>query len=111
VHVLGLDACRGKWLALVLKDGLYAGAALEADAGTLVAQWPDVAAVGVDIPIGLPDVPWREADRQHASLSARDARVSSQPSLPLFSKRLPMSTPRPSVPNAAGHDRVSRALA
>jgi predicted RNase H-like nuclease len=47
----------------VLEDGRYAGAVLAADAGTLVAQWPKAAAVGVDIPIGLPEAPWRDADR------------------------------------------------
>lgn len=63
VQVIGIDACRGKWLALALENGRYAKAVLAADAGALVAEWPAAAAVGVDIPIGLPDEPWRDADR------------------------------------------------
>jgi predicted RNase H-like nuclease len=63
VQVIGLDACRGKWLALALENGRYAKAVLAADAGALIAQWPEAAAVGVDIPIGIPEVPWRDADR------------------------------------------------
>lgn len=63
MHVLGIDACRGKWLALVVENGRYTQAVLAADAGDLVAQWPEAAAVGIDIPIGLPEAPWRDADR------------------------------------------------
>ncbi len=63
VQVIGLDACRGKWLALVLENGSFAGTALAADASELIERWPQAAAVGVDIPIGLPEAPGREADR------------------------------------------------
>jgi predicted RNase H-like nuclease len=63
VQVIGLDACRGKWLALALENGRYSNAVLAADAAALVQQWPDAAAIGVDIPIGLPEAPWRDADR------------------------------------------------
>lgn len=61
--VLGLDACRGKWLAVALDDGRLAGARLASSAEVLAAEWPDAAAIGVDIPIGLPEVPLRDADR------------------------------------------------
>jgi predicted RNase H-like nuclease len=63
MEVLGLDACRGKWLAVVLDEGRVVDARLDRNAGVLVAKWPDAAAVGVDIPIGLPDVPLRDAER------------------------------------------------
>jgi len=46
-----------------LEDGCFADARLGRDAGALIATWPDLAAIGVDIPIGLPDEPMREADR------------------------------------------------
>jgi predicted RNase H-like nuclease len=63
VKVLGLDACRGKWLAIALDEGRFDGARLAPDAAGLAAAWPDAAAIGVDIPIGLPETPLREADR------------------------------------------------
>ncbi|MCA1683461.1 MAG: DUF429 domain-containing protein [Actinobacteria bacterium] len=63
MKVLGLDACRGKWLAVALDEGRFDDAGLASDAATLVAAWPDAEAIGVDIPIGLPEMPLREADR------------------------------------------------
>jgi len=63
VRVVGLDACRGKWLAVVLEEGHFDDARLASDAAELVSAWPRAAAIGVDIPIGLPDAPLREADR------------------------------------------------
>ena len=63
MRVVGLDACRGKWLAVVLEEGHFDDARLASDAAELVSAWPRAAAIGVDIPIGLPDAPLREADR------------------------------------------------
>jgi predicted RNase H-like nuclease len=44
-------------------EGRFDDARLAADAAQLVRAWPDAAAIGVDIPIGLPERPLREADR------------------------------------------------
>jgi predicted RNase H-like nuclease len=63
MKALGLDACRGKWLAVALDEGHFDDARLASDAAALVTGWPDAAAIGVDIPIGLPETPLREADR------------------------------------------------
>ncbi len=63
MRVVGLDACRGKWLAVVLDDGDFRDARLGSDAAGLVATWLDAAAIAVDIPIGLPNAPLRDADR------------------------------------------------
>jgi predicted RNase H-like nuclease len=63
VKALGLDACRGKWLAIVLDEDRFEEARLASDAAALLIAWPDAAAIGVDIPIGLPETPLREADR------------------------------------------------
>jgi predicted RNase H-like nuclease len=63
VEAVGLDACRGKWLAVAFDEGGFAGARLARDAAGLVAIWPEAAAIGVDIPIGLPQTPGREADQ------------------------------------------------
>jgi predicted RNase H-like nuclease len=63
VRVLGIDACRGKWLAVVLEDGRFADTRFGPSVAALIAACPGVRAVGVDIPIGLPERPGREADR------------------------------------------------
>jgi predicted RNase H-like nuclease len=63
MKAVGLDACRGKWLAVALDDGHFDDARLGSDAAALGAAWPDAAAIGVDIPIGVPETPLREADR------------------------------------------------
>jgi predicted RNase H-like nuclease len=63
MKALGLDACRGKWLAVALDDGHFADARLASAAAALVSAWPEAEAIGVDIPIGLPETPLREADR------------------------------------------------
>src|SRR5215211_2871578 len=62
MKALGLNACRGKWLAVALNEGQFDDARLGSDAAVLVTEWPDAAAIGVDIPIGLPQTPLREAD-------------------------------------------------
>jgi predicted RNase H-like nuclease len=81
VQVIGLDACRGKWLALTLENGRYANAVLAADAAALVGERPEAAAIGVDIPIGLPEAPWREADRAAREFIA-ERRSSVFPTFP-----------------------------
>jgi predicted RNase H-like nuclease len=63
MKALGLDACRGKWLAVALDEGHFDDARIASDAASLVSASPDAAAIGVDIPIGLPETPLREADR------------------------------------------------
>ena len=63
MKALGLDACRGKWLAVALDEGHFDHARLASDAAALVSAWPNAAAIGVDIPIGPPETPPREADR------------------------------------------------
>jgi predicted RNase H-like nuclease len=63
MKAVGLDACRGKWLAVSLDEGRFDDARLGSDAAVLLTAWPDAAAIGVDIPIGLPNAPLREADR------------------------------------------------
>ena len=82
VQVIGLDACRGKWLALALENGRYTKAVLAADAGALIQQWPRAEAIGIDIPIGLPEAPWREADRK-AREFVGERRSSVFPTFPL----------------------------
>jgi predicted RNase H-like nuclease len=52
--VAGLDACRTGWVAVVLDDGRFADAFVAATFTDALAQLDGAAALGVDIPIGLP---------------------------------------------------------
>jgi predicted RNase H-like nuclease len=61
VVVLGLDACKGRWLCVALEDGRFLSADLLAAAATATAR-ADAEVIAVDIPIGLPESPSREAD-------------------------------------------------
>jgi predicted RNase H-like nuclease len=83
VIVVGIDACRAKWLALAFSDGAFHGSRFGPSVAQLIRHWPEAEAIGIDIPIGLPDTPTRDADR-----AARDfvgARRSSVfPTFPRF---------------------------
>jgi predicted RNase H-like nuclease len=61
-RVLGIDAAAGEWFAVLLVDGYFAGADLQPSVVGLLARFPDVAVVAVDIPIGLPVGQPRPAD-------------------------------------------------
>jgi uracil-DNA glycosylase family 4 len=61
-RVLGVDAAAGEWLAILLVDGYFAGADLQPTVSGLLARFPGVEVVGVDIPIGLPHGRLRPAD-------------------------------------------------
>jgi predicted RNase H-like nuclease len=54
VVVAGLDACRTGWVAVVLEDGRFATAFVEATFTATLGRLDDAVAIGVDIPIGLP---------------------------------------------------------
>jgi predicted RNase H-like nuclease len=67
MHVTGVDACRGGWVAVSLAG---AGPAVTVTAGAslaaLLAPERDpvgAAVVGIDMPLGLLETGWREADR------------------------------------------------
>jgi len=66
-HVLGVDACRTGWVGIALDAaGAVVAAYHAATIGPLVAAAEcaaPLAAVAVDMPIGLPDEGLREADR------------------------------------------------
>jgi len=74
--VVGVDACQGKWLAVVLRDRRFAHSRLAAEISSHASEWLDAVAIGVDIPIGLPATPGRDADRAaRAFLGARRSSV------------------------------------
>ena len=61
--VAGVDACKGGWVAIVVEDDQFTGSLLAATFAQLLSALADAAAVGVDIPIGLPSASGRDADR------------------------------------------------
>ncbi len=63
-RVAGLDGFKEKWLAVVLDDGAFAEACVFATAAEAFDELTDCAAIGIDVPIGLPDRPPRQADRE-----------------------------------------------
>jgi predicted RNase H-like nuclease len=62
LRVAGLDGFREKWLAVVLENGRFADARVFATAAEAFERFADCAAIGIDVPIGLPDHPPRQAD-------------------------------------------------
>lgn len=64
--VLGVDGCRAGWVGALLRDTTY-DVLVAGDIATLVAaavgRAPELAVVGIDIPIGLPDDRVRVTDR------------------------------------------------
>jgi predicted RNase H-like nuclease len=85
--VAGVDGCRAGWVAVCLAgDSKSEPVTWAVDARYLERIddlghfFPDLAAVGVDIPIGLYDEGWREADRAaQAFLGRRRSSVFSVP--------------------------------
>jgi len=69
MHVAGVDACRGGWVAVSLEAAPVAVRVAASLAGLLagvLAPWVDpdgTAVVGIDMPLGLLETGWREADR------------------------------------------------
>jgi predicted RNase H-like nuclease len=68
VLTLGVDAARGGWIAVALQDGRFADAVLERRFPALLERFPEAVVVGVDVPIGLPEV----GSRRRADLAARE---------------------------------------
>jgi predicted RNase H-like nuclease len=62
VLVAGADACRGGWAVIVAEDGRFVESLLAVSFAEVLAGLRDVAAIAVDIPIGLPEVGARAAD-------------------------------------------------
>ena len=58
----GIDGYRKGWVAVVLGDGRFEMAATGASLAELVVAMPEADAIGIDIPIGLPELGPRPAD-------------------------------------------------
>ena len=64
---LGVDAARGGWIAVALRKGRFVDAVLERRFPALLERFPKAEVVGVDVPIGLPQV----GSRRRADVDAR----------------------------------------
>ncbi len=84
MRVTGVDGCRGSWLAVTLDDRTGSCSwRLEARFATLMAA--DTEAIGVDIPIGLPEAGRRACDvAARAELGRRGVSVFAAPVRPVL---------------------------
>jgi predicted RNase H-like nuclease len=62
VRVVGLDACLGGWLRVVLEDGRFHEGALFTNTKEVLDACGDASVVAIDIPIGVPTREARAAD-------------------------------------------------
>jgi predicted RNase H-like nuclease len=63
--VLGVDGCRAGWVGVVVSGGTATAVVaptIAALVATVRTDHPDLAVIGIDIPIGLPDTAPRQAD-------------------------------------------------
>jgi predicted RNase H-like nuclease len=85
MRVVGVDACRGGWVAVVLDDGQLADVQAAVRLAEVVAACPDAAAIGVDMPLGLVQHGWRQADELAAArLGPHRSRVFRVPPRPVW---------------------------
>jgi predicted RNase H-like nuclease len=68
VSVVGVDACKHGWVAVVLVDGRFAGADLASTLEELIGRSPVAQVVAVDMPLGLVGDGWRDADAAAAAV-------------------------------------------
>jgi predicted RNase H-like nuclease len=66
MRVAGVDACRRGWVAVMLDSGRPAEIRAHVCLASLLA--PDAAVTGIDMPLGLLESGWREADRAAGAL-------------------------------------------
>ena len=107
--VLGVDACPGGWVGVELHDGRFAAAHFDRELRGLVKSTPDAAAIAVDIPLGLADEDWRDADAAAKKfLGKRSSSVfMTPPNLELAERRmhwaLPVAGSSPARASASRH--------
>lgn len=71
MRVLGVDACRHGWVGVTLADGEVAGGTLAPSLAEVIGSVPDVRVVGVDMPLGLVEQGWRDADAAAVAVIGR----------------------------------------
>jgi predicted RNase H-like nuclease len=67
--VLGIDVAAGRWVAVRLEDGRFAGDDLDPVLERLLGRHGDAEVVGIDVPIGLPAL----GEPRACDLAAREA--------------------------------------
>lgn len=53
--VVGVDGYPKGWVGVILRDGEFRGAVVAPSLAAIAAAVPEAVAIGVDMPIGLPD--------------------------------------------------------
>jgi predicted RNase H-like nuclease len=90
MRTAGVDACRGGWVAVSLDDAACPAVAVRVDAflTALLGPWlhsGSAAIVGIDMPLGLLETGWREADRMaRGLLGPRRSSVFAIPPRPVW---------------------------
>lgn len=80
MEVVGVDACRAGWIAVVLHPDSAPRGVFGGTLGDVAEQVPDAGGFGVDIPIGLPVADERRADIEaRRALGPRRSSVFSTP--------------------------------
>ncbi|MBA3416526.1 MAG: DUF429 domain-containing protein [Chloroflexia bacterium] len=97
MRVVGVDGCPGGWLAVAYDDAARTiTPAVHLSFAELLAAYPDVERIGVDIPIGLAEGERRRADlearkvlgpRQSSVFPAPDPRIVTAPTYAAASQR------------------------
>ena len=106
MRAVGVDACRGGWVAVVLDDGRLAAVCVRATLAEMVTACPGAPVIGVDMPLGLVPHGWRQATgrgrnsagRRHSRRGRR--RLDGGPDRPGAGQA--SSLPRPPQPGEAG---------
>lgn len=62
MQTVGVDGCKGGWVAVALDSGRFGGARLCADFGAVLAAYPGAQVIAVDMPIGLVERGFRACD-------------------------------------------------
>ncbi|MEV4720279.1 DUF429 domain-containing protein [Micromonospora noduli] len=85
LRVLGVDACKDGWVAVELHDELFADAHIAPNLTALLAEREDIEVVGLDMPLGLAEAGWRQADvAAAAALGAARSTVFRVPPRPVW---------------------------
>jgi predicted RNase H-like nuclease len=61
-RVIGVDGCRGGWVAVALRDGSFESALAAERISEILSRYQEAKAVGVDIPIGAERGRFRQVD-------------------------------------------------
>ncbi len=113
LEVLGIDAFRGGWVAVVLSDGLLTDTDAHGSLATLVGRHSNARVVAVDMPIGLPTDGHRQCDVQAKNrVGARHNSVFFAPPLEVLQlKEFKAATARAVDLTGSGISRQAHALA